>query len=87
MDTLKCIEYLYKINYHNYHVIIVDNGSRNASVSEILKAISGKTHTALFSKQEIEEEKYDQEIINKLQLTKSIIIIKMDKNYGFAEGK
>jgi len=86
MDTLECMESIYKINYHNYHIIIVDNGSRNSSVSKILEAIRGKAQIVSFSKQEIEEGKHDQEIINKLQLTKSIVLIRMDKNYGFAEG-
>jgi len=86
MDTLECIESLHRINYHNYHIIIVDNGSRNSSVSKILEAIREKAQIALFSKQEIEEGRYDQEIIHKLQAAKSIILIRMDKNYGFAEG-
>jgi len=35
-DTIECVESLYKINYKNYKIIIVDNGSADESV-KILK--------------------------------------------------
>ena len=28
-DTIECLESLYQINYPNYEVIVVDNGSQN----------------------------------------------------------
>lgn len=34
-DTIECIESLNKITYPNFHIIVVDNGSDNDSVSQI----------------------------------------------------
>ncbi|MCK4592212.1 glycosyltransferase family 2 protein [Candidatus Parcubacteria bacterium] len=39
-DTIECIESLQKINYSNYKIVIVDNGSEDDSVSEIKKQFS-----------------------------------------------
>jgi len=36
-DTIECIESIQKVNYHNYQIIIIDNGSINESVREIKK--------------------------------------------------
>lgn len=34
-DTIECLESLYKIDYQNYEVIVVDNGSANESLKKI----------------------------------------------------
>lgn len=36
-DTIECVKSLQKINYDNYKIIVVDNGSEDDSVSEIKK--------------------------------------------------
>ena len=36
-DTLECLESLEKINYSNYKIVVVDNGSEDDSVSETKK--------------------------------------------------
>lgn len=41
-DTIECLESLYRINYPNYEVIVVDNGSTNNSVEMIKKWADGK---------------------------------------------
>jgi len=39
-DTIECIESLKKINYDNYKIIVVDNGSKEESISKIEKQYS-----------------------------------------------
>ena len=39
-DTIECIKSLQKINYSNYKIVVVDNGSEDDSVSEIKKQFS-----------------------------------------------
>jgi len=39
-DTLECLKSLEKINYSNYRIIVVDNGSEDDSVSEIRRRFS-----------------------------------------------
>lgn len=37
-DTLECLQSVQKINYPNFHVLVVDNGSRDESVAQIRQA-------------------------------------------------
>lgn len=39
-DTIECVKSLQKINYSNYKIVVVDNGSEDDSVSEIKKQFS-----------------------------------------------
>ncbi len=39
-DTLECIKSLQKIDYNNYKIVVVDNGSKDDSVFEIKKQFS-----------------------------------------------
>ena len=39
-DTIECVRSLQKINYNNYKIVVVDNGSEDDSVSEIKKQFS-----------------------------------------------
>lgn len=41
-DTIECLESLYNINYPNYDVVIVDNGSDNDSIKKIIEYCEGK---------------------------------------------
>lgn len=41
-DTIECLESLYRINYSNYEIILVDNGSSDNSISMIKKWAEGK---------------------------------------------
>ena len=40
-DTIECVESLQKINYDNYRIIVVDNGSEDDSVFEIKRLFPG----------------------------------------------
>ncbi|MFH1386214.1 MAG: glycosyltransferase family 2 protein [bacterium] len=46
-DTLECLESLQKLNYHNFQVIIVDNGSTDDSIAKISAWIAGKNSCVL----------------------------------------
>ncbi len=41
-DTIECLESIYQINYPNYQVIVVDNGSEDNSIEKIKNYCSGK---------------------------------------------
>ena len=34
-DTIECLESLYRINYPNYDVIVIDNDSKDESIEKI----------------------------------------------------
>lgn len=42
-DTKKCIESAKKINYNNYEIVVVDNGSKNDEAQKIRQAYPGVT--------------------------------------------
>jgi len=100
-DTIECLESLFQIGYPNYQIVIVDNGSQDQSVKRIRDYINGrisiespfiKNPSTAPPRQMIE---YSLEEINKstfmagkdnLNVSGQVILLKCDKNYGFAEG-
>jgi len=101
-DTIECLESLFKITYPNYDVIIVDNGSKDESIKKIREYCEGKIKIESkflkyssetkpikiieYEREEIEIEcSKKRETIN-LPSNKKLIIIKNEKNYGFAKG-
>uniref|UniRef100_A9A6X3 Glycosyl transferase family 2 n=1 Tax=Methanococcus maripaludis (strain C6 / ATCC BAA-1332) TaxID=444158 RepID=A9A6X3_METM6 len=41
-DTIECLESLYRINYPNYNVVLIDNGSIDESIEKIKEYCDGK---------------------------------------------
>lgn len=100
-DTIECLESLRLINYTNYNVILVDNGSEDESIEKIKKYAEGNillnsnlsddslTNIPIdileYTKEESEQRK---ELDFRLSLFSDLkmILIFNDKNYGFAEG-
>jgi hypothetical protein len=41
-DTIECLESLYRINYPNYNVILIDNDSKDESIEKIKEYCNGK---------------------------------------------
>ncbi|MGZ7209328.1 MAG: glycosyltransferase family 2 protein [Methanobacterium sp.] len=96
-DTVECLESVYQIGYPNYNVILVDNASEDDSIEKIRSFADGniKVESEFFNdnlnkkafnyiqltKEEIENKKFNGSAIND-----SLILIKNDKNYGYAEG-
>lgn len=99
-DTIECLESVYEIDYSNYDVIIVDNGSKDNSIYKIHEYCMGnlkvksnffgyKTHNKQIEIVEIDEKGLKANLdykIRNLDSNRKIFIIKNDKNYGFAKG-
>ncbi len=101
-DTIECLESLYQISYSNYTVIVVDNGSVDNSLEQIRSYCAGtiqvespfytydptnKPVTVIeFSREETEAVKGDCDGIAKIPSNQKIILIKNEKNDGFAKG-
>ncbi len=93
-DTLECLESLYQISYQNYNVIIVDNASSDSSLKKIRQYLEGKidVNSSFFKyskdNKPVELTEYTKEESEKMECNsiRGTILIKNDKNYGFAEG-
>lgn len=101
-DTLECLESVYQIEYLNYDIIVVDNGSKDESIKKIKNYVAGKTQVeSSFSKYDPynksirlieysqEELKFNDKLkkdIDNFPRERKLILIKNNENYGFAEG-
>ena len=101
-DTIECLESLYQITYPNYDVIVVDNGSENESVERIKEYVEGKIKVESkffeysienkpikiieYTREEEEAGGGKENEITNLPSNRKLILIKNEKNYGFAEG-
>lgn len=99
-DTVECLESLWQINYRNYDIIVVDNNSTNESLEQIKNYATGKLkikspffdyypeNKPIYVTEFTSEKSLEIHINRKedVRSDKRIILIKNDKNYGFAEG-
>jgi len=101
-DTLECLESVYQNDYPAYDVIVVDNGSENDSVEKIKSYAAGKISVESpfftysednkpinyieYSHEEAESGGGKEGELYGFPPEKCLIIIKNEKNYGFAEG-
>ena len=99
-DTIECLESLYQIDYPNYCVIVVDNGSEDKSVEKIKEYCEGKIRvTSKYFKYDpsnkpikvVDYTRQGAEVINNIDsknifTNKCLILIRNEKNYGFPEG-
>jgi len=101
-DTIECLESLYQITYPNYDVILVDNGSEDESIEKIKEYCEGKIMVESkffkydpsnkpikiieYTREEAEGGGGKEKKITNLPSDKKMILIKNEKNYGFAEG-
>jgi len=94
-DTLVCLESIFRISYPDYEVILVDNHSGDNSIemiSDYCLAKDGASFQILQNKQLREydrssaEQCRDERSLCGLPSNKKLILIKNEKNYGFAEG-
>ena len=87
-DSLKCLESLRKLNYENYRVLLIDNGSENDSVEQI-KAwstgieLSAKTSHISHNISTLEKTGIDCSLIN---LNQNVLLITNKTNLGFSGG-
>ena len=101
-DTIECLESVFQIEYPNYDVVVVDNGSKDQSVEKIKTYASGSLrvesnflkynsdnkplHLIEYSQEELEFNDSKKKDRDKLPPEKKLILIKNNQNYGFAEG-
>ena len=93
-DTVKCVESVYQIDYPNYDIILVNNGSKKSlkSIEHYLHGNIIKSEFFSYLNRNIPIKILDQIFkINKNSrynnsYLKQLILIQNDKNYGFAEG-
>ena len=101
-DTIECLESLYQITYPSYDVIVVDNGSEDESIEKIKEYCEGKIKVESkffeydpsnkpikyieYTREEAEVGGGKEKEITDLPSNKKLMIIKSEKNYGFAEG-
>jgi GT2 family glycosyltransferase len=101
-DTIECLESLYRITYPNYDVIVVDNGSEDESIEEIKEFCEGKIKVKSkffeysgenkpikiieYTRGEAEAGGGKKREIVDLPSNRKHIIVKNERNYGFAEG-
>ena len=100
-DTIECLESLYQIKYPNCDVIIADNGSEDESIPKIKEYCDGKVKVEspffkynhegkpinlveyeLDQSGNIKDKENETDLFSKNKL----ILIKNNKNYGFAKG-
>jgi len=100
-DTIECLESVFRINYPNYQVIVVDNGSTDDSVEKIREYCEGKLRVESeffeynldnkpikiieYSRGELERE-IKEEKSDDLPADRKLILIRNEKNIGFAGG-
>jgi GT2 family glycosyltransferase len=101
-DTIECLESVYQINYANYNVVVVDNGSEDKSIDMIRKYATGKFDVKsnffkfkmenkpikIFEYKNIDIESLSpfSEEVNNIDPDRKLFLIKNDHNYGFSEG-
>ena len=97
--TIKCLESVFNLNYSNYEVIVVDNGSHNDSINKIMEyalcelkinceflVYDPKEKLIKFIELNESEFKSETYINNNIKSVKKLSIIQNDRNYGFAKG-
>jgi GT2 family glycosyltransferase len=101
-DTIECLESLYQITYPNYDVILVDNGSKDNSLEKTKEYCEGGINVESkffehessnkpikiteYTREKAEAGGGKEEGIVDLPSNRKLILIKNEKNYGFAEG-
>jgi len=96
-DTIECLESVLKLEYSNFQVLLIDNGSSDGSINQIASWAEGKLHYTIQSRfpdiiNPAEEKpiKYcimdisDYGNIAKDTYCAKLLIIKSNRNFGFA---
>ena len=101
-DTIECLESLYQLEYPNYNVIVLDNGSVDDSVSNLEMYAEGKIEVkSKFVKfsmsnkpipviqhkaNETDGTESERMKMGALGSNRSLILLRSGKNLGYAEG-
>ena len=101
-DTVECLESVYRIDYPNYDVIVVDNASYDESIQKIKEYARGKLKVKSkffdynpenkpikifeLSEEEALQGKFNRPLYEKYDPDRRLILIKNRNNYGYAGG-
>ena len=101
-DSIECLESVYQMDYKNFNVVLVDNGSEDESINMIRKYCLGdlKIKSNFYNQNidnkplelieytniEVESLFEENNLFNNSKSNKKLILIKNDRNYGFSEG-
>lgn len=99
-DTIECLESVYKSNFSNFQVIVVDNHSTDGSIEHIKKWSQGEINVVIpqtnllrhLSSPSIKKPfplvEYNNQfvLLNGKEDSKNLILINSGKNFGFAYG-
>lgn len=89
-DTINCLRSIYTINYDNYHVIVVDNGSTDNSIKELLKwCKQEKISVFLYKSPEVLNRTLSKDFMQRYfdkKSNKRLILIASHMNKGYAGG-
>jgi len=90
-DTIECLESVFRLNYSNYRVVLLDNGSTDNSVNKICDWCQKKEEPIEYVEYNIETAKRGgsqtgESVISKLRSDRKLVIIQSRENLGFAEG-
>ncbi|WP_457751203.1 glycosyltransferase family 2 protein [Thermococcus sp.] len=101
-DTVECLESVYRIDYPNYDVIVVDNGSKDDSVEKIKEYASGKIKVSskffdynpenkpikVFELREDDAKHgiFPKPLYEKIDVDRRLILIKNKENLGYTGG-
>ena len=91
-DTIECLESLFQIEYPNYFVILIDNGSKDNSIANIEQYLREKQENTQqeghipFKQYLHKDGKSIETRIGDMSESPYLILIKNERNYGFAEG-
>ncbi len=89
IDTIECIDSVFKNNYSNYRIVLINNGSTDNSIEQINEWLKNHNKKSFYYSREIAELGGESDIekkINHLSSSDKIIIINNNENFGFAAG-
>lgn len=98
-DTIECLESVFKLNYHEYKVIIVDNASGNNSLFHIMQWLEGSSQYNIKPSAELQNYVLpfelkpisyrtisENDIYTLTDLSEKVVLIQSNFNNGFAAG-
>lgn len=93
-DTIECLESIYQMDYPNFNVIVIDNGSEDESIEKIKEYYNRIINSKFeFNDNKTIEIRYSNEKFlfkhescKYTKLDKRLSLIENNKNYGYAEG-
>jgi hypothetical protein len=98
-DTVECLESLFKLDYKNYQIIVVDNNSPNDSIERITKWANGNETVISVVNPELQHLSFppvqkpvrfkllsQTESLIQNSITDKLILIKADQNRGYSAG-